>query len=136
MVEHERSVPIKSLQRQHPISRFTSRLELRARPRTPPLASNSFRNRKDEVRLLQESIKLYVLYRVYKQTVIWAIFSCFFDPKFFSKMTLIRYNFMRGNRLRPFLKLENASLTLNQGIGVCVLKRKSKMFRFSGGKFI
>jgi hypothetical protein len=28
-------------------------------------------------------------------------------------------------------KLENASLTLTQGIGVCVLKRKSKIFRFS-----
>ena len=36
-----------------------------------------------------------------------------------------------GNRLRTFPKLENVSLILNQGIGVCVLKRKSKFSIFA-----
>ena len=39
-------------------------------------------------------------YRVYKKTGIWAIFSCFFDPKFFFKNDPIKANL--GNRLRAF----------------------------------
>jgi hypothetical protein len=42
--------------------------------------------------------------------------------------------FSKNNRLRLFPTLENTSLTLNQGIGVCVLKRKSKIFEISPSK--
>ena len=42
----------------------------------------------------------------------------------------------KGKKVREISKImkkkfKNASLSLNQGIGVCLLKRKSKIFRFS-----
>ena len=43
--------------------------------------------------------------------------------------------FYVGNRLRAFLKPENACLILIQGIEVCI-EAKSNIFRFSGGKFM
>jgi hypothetical protein len=50
-----------------------------------------------------------------------------FFSKFFSKMTLLGL-ILYGESMT---RIPNPSLTLNHGIGVCVLKRKSKNFRFS-----
>jgi hypothetical protein len=64
-----------------------------------------------------------------KKNGIWEIFSCFFDPKIFFKNETIRDK-------ESIARISNASLTLNQGIGVCVLKRKSKIFKFSAWKWL
>ena len=73
---------------------------------------------------------------VSKKTKSWAIFSCFLDPKFFSKMTLLGL-ILCGESIA---RISNASLILSQRIGICVLKGKFLDFLpdndFLGGKFM
>jgi hypothetical protein len=55
------------------------------------------------------------MYKVYKKTGIWAIFSCFFDPKiFFKNIILCEESIARIPRL------ENPSLTMIQKISAFI----------------